>query len=126
MANKRANAFINHKGVTHHINMPILTWKEDGIFYIYSPFLDLTGYGTSEQEAKDSFKITLTEFVKYMENKGTTYEELKRLGWTVNEKKKRVHPPEYDQLLEDNDTFRDLTSMPGVVTDSTNIEIALA
>lgn len=123
---RRIDAKIVNGRHTHHINIPILNWQEDGLFYVYAPSLDLTGYGNTAKEADDSFTTTLTEFVKYIENKGTMYTELQRLGWTVNEKKKRVHPPEHEQLLEDNETFRELSNMPGVISGSTDLQLALA
>jgi len=30
--------------------------------YVYSPSLDVTGYGSTEIDAKKSFEITLTQF----------------------------------------------------------------
>ena len=68
----------------------------------------------------------LEEFVKYTDNKKTIYKELERLGWTVNKRKKRVHPPDSEQLLEDNETFRELSNRPGVVKSKTQVGLALA
>jgi len=108
------------------IELNILIFEEDNIHYVYSPALDLTGYGNSEIEAMSSFEVMLAEFVHYTENKKTVYKELERLGWTVNVKKKRVHPPHEDQLLEDNEIYRDLKNHPNVYTSSTTVGLALA
>jgi hypothetical protein len=63
------------------IGLSLYTWKEEGIYYIYSPSLDLTGYGNTAKEAKESFEITLKEFVDYTYNKKTIFDELEHLGW---------------------------------------------
>ena len=119
-------ATLTHGNYVFNISLSILVWEDDGIHYIYSPALDLTGYGTSSVEAQESFEIMLDEFVRYTENKKTIYQELERLGWTVNKKKKRVHPPEKEQMLQDNETYRNLIEMPGVIHRSTNVGLTLA
>ncbi len=126
MLSGRLNARINRGNHHFDIKLSLLKWNEDNIFYVYAPALDLTGYGNNQMEAEDSFKIMLEEFIKYTDNKKTIYKELERLGWMVNKRKKRVHPPEHDQMLEDNETFRELSSMPGVKSTHTRIELALA
>ena len=42
----------------------ILQLFNGGLTVIYSPALDLSGYGSSEDEAKGSFEIALEEFIK--------------------------------------------------------------
>jgi len=109
-----------------NIELQILMFVEEGVHFVYSPALDLTGYGTTGKEAMKSFSVVLEEFVKYTENKKTVYKELMRLGWTVNQRKKRVHPPLEEELLEDNETYRDLKGNPNVYQSSTNVGLALA
>jgi len=119
-------ASINRGDHLVNVELHILSFEEDGIFYVYSPALDLTGYGNSDDEAMKSFQTMLEEFVHYTENKKTVYKELERLGWTINAKKKRVHPPLEEQLLEDNETYRGLKGLPNVYSSSTNVGLALA
>jgi predicted nucleotide-binding protein (sugar kinase/HSP70/actin superfamily) len=119
-------ASINRGDHLVNIELNILIFEEESIHYVYSPALDLTGYGNSEKEAMQSFNTMLEEFVHYTENKKTVYKELERLGWTINTKKKRVHPPLEEQLLEDNEVYRDLKSQPNVYSSSTNVGLALA
>ncbi len=111
----------------HRVNVElnILSFEEDGIKYVYSPALDLTGYGNSDAEAMKSFQVVLSEFIHYTENKKTIYKELERLGWTVNAKKRSVEPPADEQLLEDNEIYRDLKNMPNVHSSRTNVDLAL-
>lgn len=124
MKEGRLNAHITNGKTEHRINLKILKWVEDGIHFMYAPALDLTGYGASEGESNESFKVMLEEFIKYTDNKKTLFAELQRLGWKVN--KKKVTPPAYDELLRQNDTFRELSNMPGVVSSQTSVGLGLA
>lgn len=108
------------------IGVSLYVWEEEGVHYIYSPSLDVTGYGDNFNEAKKSFEITLDEFVTYTHNKKTIFDELEHLGWTVNRKKKRVHAPNMEELLEDNDSLKDIISKEGVKRINKNIELELA
>lgn len=77
-----AGRFPARKGMME-VKLSLLKFKEDGLVFIYSPSLDLTGYGKDGRAARRSFEITLEEFVHYTTNKGTLEKELKRLGWKV-------------------------------------------
>ncbi|MBN8702817.1 MAG: hypothetical protein J0M08_07115 [Bacteroidetes bacterium] len=110
--NVKATYINNNKRI--EITLTVYSWEENGILYMYSPALDLTGYGTSKKEADQSFKITLGEFIKYTHNKKTIFEELERLGWTVNRKKKRVNAPTKEELLQDNEVFRKLSNKKNI------------
>jgi hypothetical protein len=87
------------------VNLSVLAFKDDDSFIVYSPALDLSGYGDTEQEAEQSFQESLSAFLDYSTNKGTLEKELIRLGWKISGKaKKRVlTPPELDELLRDNE-----------------------
>lgn len=110
-----------------NITLKLLLFKEDGVNFVYSPALELTGYGPGEEEAKKSFEIVLEEFVRYTENKDTIYSELERLGWwTVNRSKKRVEPPLEDALMEKNPIYRELRSNPHIRSSTSRLQMALA
>ncbi len=108
MAKARYSA--NFKGSKYQIdvNLDVYIWNEDGIHFVYAPALDLTGYDKTEAKAKGSFSIMLDETLKYMTNKDTLFNELERLGWTVNRKKRRVNAPELQELMQDNEEFKNL------------------
>lgn len=65
----------------------IIEFQEDGVYFVYSPTLDITGYGNTRKEAAKSYSETLEEFVRYTAVKGTVFKELKRLGWKIKNKK---------------------------------------
>ena len=69
--------------VTVNVSVPLLSFKEDDTFIVYSPALDVSGYGDTEEEARKSFEITLEEFINYTLNKKTFQSELTRLGWKI-------------------------------------------
>ena len=54
---------------------------DDNMHYIYCPALDLTGYGHTEQEAKNSFEQTLKLYLSYTLNKQTLFADMKAHGW---------------------------------------------
>ncbi|MBN1187729.1 MAG: hypothetical protein JXB49_35980 [Bacteroidales bacterium] len=86
------------------VGLSIIAFTEDNNYIVYSPALDISGYGNNEAEAKRSFEITLEEFFKYTINKGTFESELKRLGWKLSGKKnnRKYKQPFLDQLFRDN------------------------
>lgn len=108
------------------IGLSLYIWEEEGITFVYSPALDITGYGVSEEEAKESFKITMGEFVSYTHNKKTIFDELESLGWTVNRKKKRVNAPDLEELRTDNGAFRNLLKKSNIRSENQNVELALS
>lgn len=61
---------------------------ENKINFIYSPHLDLTGYGNFIEEAQKLFDIVFEDFVDYTLKKNTIAKVLENLGWnrkgTVN------------------------------------------
>ena len=126
MSKARFQTTYNKGKYNINISLSIYNWKEDGIYYIYSPALDITGYGHKVEEAKKSFKQTLAEFVTYTDNKRTIFDELEHLGWTVNRKKKRVHAPDMEDLLDDNDSLKEIITKTGVQRIKQNIELSLA
>ena len=56
--------------------LAIFLFKEDDNFIAYSPALDLSGYGKTEEEARDSFNIVLKEYFDYAINEETLYKDL--------------------------------------------------
>lgn len=71
---------IKNKGIKARILLFHFTDKQ-GVHFIYSPHLDLTGYGYSQQEAKQSFEVVLEDFIDYTIKKGTLGIVLKKMGW---------------------------------------------
>lgn len=88
------------------VNLPIILFEEDGSQIMYCPALDISGYGKTEAEARDSFNVTLGEFFLYTTHKKTITTVLQKLGWSLRKSKyKPMHPPSMSELLNNNDNF---------------------
>lgn len=126
MAKAQFKGTFNQGEYLINVSLSLYVWVEDNITFVYSPALDITGYGINEKEAKNSFQVTLDEFVNYTHTKKTIFDELEKLGWTVNRKKKRVHAPNLEELRADNDIFRNLLKKSNIRSESQNIALSLA
>ncbi len=61
--------------------LDVFYFKKDGVFYAYSPALDVVGYGYNEEEAKDSFMVVLEDFFEFGIKKQTLEQDLTEHGW---------------------------------------------
>ncbi|MBS1622138.1 MAG: hypothetical protein JST10_13150 [Bacteroidetes bacterium] len=97
--------FSNDKG-SINVKVSVLSFKENDAHIIFCPALDLSGSGNTEAEAKESFAITVREYLNYTIHKKTLWLDLKKLGWTIQKNKmKPAIPPPMSELLEANDEF---------------------
>ena len=94
------------------VKVTIIEFEEDGVHFIYSPMLDLTGYGKTIEEARASYEEACTEFIRYTANKGTVVEELKRLGWNVSNKNK-IKAPQLTDLIQNREYLEDIFNTRG-------------
>ena len=79
---------------------------ENNVHFIYSPHLDLTGYGTDQDEAKKSFKIVFEDFVDYTLTKKTLGKVLTSLGWELKgsaKRPKKVLAPSITSVIKENE-----------------------
>lgn len=79
---------------------------ENNVHFVYSPHLDLTGYGTDQEEAKKSFKIVFEDFVDYTLAKKTLGKVLTSLGWELKgsaKKPKKVLAPSITSVIKENE-----------------------
>lgn len=104
------------------VQLPIISFEENGCKIIYCPALDLSGYGMTEDEAKESFQISLEEFFRYTIRKKTLEKVLTKLGWTLKSKKKMT-PPSMDVMLANNRTFRNIFNRHSFSKTSASITI---
>ena len=85
------------------VNLALLEFMEDDNFIIYSPALDVSGYGKTKAEALKSFEIGLEEFFSYTIEKGTFEKELIRLGWEFDRQRTKFKQPYFDELLRNRE-----------------------
>jgi hypothetical protein len=113
-----------NNNVKINIRLDLISFEEDGTNIIYCPALDLSGYGNTESESKESFNIALDEFFSYTRNKGTFDSELKRMGWTFKRRKRKpVTAPNLAYLLSENEHFNDIFNKHDFKKFNTNVEM---
>lgn len=108
MENLQLKGGRKYKQGTVSLNVPVMLFEEDSIWYAYLPSFDLTGYGSDIKEAKRSLTIVLDEFIRYTLNKNTFFSELRRLGWNIKSKTKPIKAPKMSELIEENEQLKDI------------------
>lgn len=95
--------FIKVNNSNVEVSLDLIEFIEDEVHFVFSPALDLTGYGDNKKEARTSFEVTLKEFLRYTIEKNTLDKELKRLGWKKQKKSDHSYtPPELSKLSRNN------------------------
>lgn len=91
------------------VKLDVYFFNDGGAVVAYSPALDLCGYGNTDDEAKESFHIVVTEYLKYSLSHRTLVSDLRAHGWKVHSlKQHKMASPGIDRLLQTNDIFRDI------------------
>lgn len=90
--------------------LPLIQFQEDQVFFVYSPSLDLTGYGYTPEEAASSFQETLDFFIEHTTRNQNLEKELQRLGWKVllHDGQKEITPPSLEGLLTHNKNISEI------------------
>lgn len=103
------------------INLMIVLFQEDSVYFAYSPELDLNGYGKTAAEAKISFDVVLREYLDYTTSNGTLHEDLLKLGWQIAT---RPIPPSFDDLLKKNlDFAQRMALQPALTSESVRMPL---
>lgn len=105
-------------------NLQLYSFIDDGVYIVYCPALDLSGYGYTLDEAKKSFSEIFEQHITYCINKKTLHEDLRSHGWNVRGKRSRnIKAPKLEDLLQNNEAFRDVLNKD-YTKFSTQFEIA--
>lgn len=103
-----SNKIVNRNGGLS-VTLDVYVFMDGGSYIAYSPALDLSGYGESEEAAKDSFAIVMDEYIAYGISRKTLIKDLRAHGWKVKSlKQRKMSAPPFDMLLHNNDVFRDI------------------
>jgi len=95
---------MNPKVNVKEIQLTLITFKDDNVYNVYCPSLNLCGSGYNETEAKDSFNIVFNEYITYTTENNTLIDDLKSCGWKISENSKKLLPPAIaESLLLDKD-----------------------
>ncbi len=109
-----------------HVGLSLIEFKENDVIIIYSPALNLSGYGYTVEEAKDSFNIALHEFLRYTTSQNTFDEVLKELGWSIKGGKKnpQIKPPLNSDLIATNPLFNEIVNSKSYRVYNEDVELA--
>lgn len=103
--------YTNTVGIAR-VNLLLIHFKdENGVDFIYSPHLDITGYGRGLKAAKKSFEIVFEDFIDYTLKKKTLSKVLTKLGWEINGNPKRLKQllaPSIASVIRENDYVSEL------------------
>ncbi len=98
----------DYKNKSGNIKVKLLLFHfqdEKNIHFIYSPHIDLTGYGKNIAEAKKSFNIVFEDFIDYTLKKKTLGKVLSILGWKLKgstKKPKKILAPSITSVIKEN------------------------
>ncbi|HEY4063208.1 MAG TPA: hypothetical protein VGM30_14980 [Puia sp.] len=106
------------------IQLDMIDFHEDGIFYSYAPALDLMGYGKTQEEAFKSWQLMLHEYVKYTTNKKTLAQDLEKYGWSVSGS--HLNPPSLTWLLQNNQQVTEVYDKHNFSKSSRQVKMPLA
>ena len=126
MSNLHLRADLGFGNGKYHVGLSLVEFEEDNVTIIYSPALDLSGYGYNHSEAKSSFSEALHEFFRYTNNKNTLDKVLKDLGWNVkgSKKKPKFNPPKDSDLVALNPLYNEIVNSKSYKVSREAIEIA--
>ena len=129
--NKNHHINVDFKNAEANVkaNIVLISFKEEENYIIYSPHLEVTGYGKSEEEAMESFNHCLGVFLDYTVNKKTLHKELISLGWelkkgTIKDPKK-INAPSISELLKHNSALEELLNKHDIKTTQKEVSIPL-
>ena len=110
-------------------NVVIFSFQDADNYIVYSPQLDVSGYGKTQKEALSSFDYCLAGFLDYSFKKETLYEELISLGWKlkkgINNNLKQIKAPSWSELIKKNPSLEVLLSTHNINTQQREVEIPL-
>jgi len=126
MSNLHISADLGFNNGKYHVGLSLVEFKEEDVTIIYSPALDLSGYGHSKVEAKNSFSEVLNEFFRYTNNKKTLDKALKKLGWSAKGSKKKLkfNPPKDSDLVKSNPLYNEIVNKKNYKVSREDIEFA--
>lgn len=103
-----SNKIVN-RGGNLTVTLDVYVFMDENSYIAYSPALDLSGYGESEEDAKSSFSIVMGEYIEYCTSHRTLLKDLRAHGWKVRSlKQRKMSAPSFDVLLKNNETFKDI------------------
>lgn len=105
---KKNSITLNGKEIS--ISVSVFLFKEEGAYIAYCPSLDLSGYDTTEDRAREDFEYMLREWLKEQTSNGTLLRDLQRHGWKMGHN--MATEPSFTDLLRHNQSAGKVLAMP--------------
>lgn len=104
------------------VTVSIYMFKENDVFIVYCPSLDLTGYDYTEDLAKKDFKQTLDEWLEDQLEAGTLRQDLLQHGWKEGKDESR-EPAVSDLMKRKSSELPKILAMPEYVRTNMYTEV---
>ena len=105
------------------VQIDLIKFEEDNLQYVYSPALELLGYGNSGQEAKESWETVLQEYLNYATSKKTLQQDLEDHGWIIRDNE--LKPPVFTWMLQNNQQLSEVYNNHNFKKTSVRIEFPI-
>ena len=104
----------------------LFSFQDADNYIVYSPQLDISGYGKTQKEALSSFDYCLAGFLDYSVKNETLFDELTCLGWKLkkgtNNNLKQIKAPSWSDIIKKNQSFKVLLSEYNISTQQREVE----
>jgi len=104
----------------------LFSFQDADTFIVYSPQLDISGYGKTQKEALSSFDYCLAGFLDYSVKNETLFDELTCLGWKLkkgtNNNLKQIKAPSWSDIIKKNQSLKVLLSEYNISTQQIEVE----
>lgn len=80
-------------------NFAVHSFVSDGYEFVYVPSLNLSGYGKTQEDARQMLNFCLKDFIKTLTDAGEAkaIDEIKSLGWKKHKFFNKYNPPFVDK-----------------------------
>lgn len=91
--------------------LDVYIYTNDGCKIVYSPALDIMGYGNTIKEAKKSFEVVVTDFFESSIKRGTLNDYLLSKKWVKESKDVEFSSPKVVSLVKSNSQLQNILSL---------------
>ena len=104
----------------------LFSFQDADNYIVYSPQLDISGYGKTQKEALSSFDYCLAGFLDHSVKNETLFDELTCLGWKLkkgtNNNLKQIKAPSWSDIIKKNQSLKVLLSEYNISTQQIEVE----
>lgn len=93
---------IDIDSTTIRVLLDVFSYKDNGVQMMYAPALDLCGYGSTVEEAKQSFKVVVSEYLRYGLENNTLEDDLHSHGWKPSSEMQEFESPDILSIVKRN------------------------